>query len=149
MHEIAAHEKGLAAGNHQRHSNVQRAMAAKGNVGRQHRDNGPKDQRVKDIQIAPDMLLKMRVVNRSSRCRSACGLMCFHNLLESDYNKYRTGKRKIQTRSTKCQNKPETSIRLVNRSGSLRHRLVPGPQRNPITIAPPITCRACRPVSVK
>ena len=40
--------------------------------------------------------------------------------------RYTTGNKKIQTRSTKCQNKPPTSMRLINCSGFDFHILAPG-----------------------
>ena len=78
----------------------------------------PNDQREKDEQIPPDMMAEMLV----SECACASLIIYFNQ------SKYRTGNRKIQTRSTKCQNRPEISMRLVNRSGSVFHILNPGPK---------------------
>src|SRR6185295_3954176 len=115
-----------------------------------HCDHGAEDQRIKDKQIAPDMVLEVVVVSRSGgRCQAGCCLRVHRRHFALLHNKYRTGKRKIQTRSTKCQNRPEISMRLVKRSGSVFHIFEPGPHKKPITKAPPMTCNACSPVSVK
>ena len=45
------------------------------------------------------------------------------------YRRYRVGKRKIQTRSTKCQKSPECSTRFVNHSGFVFQSFEPGPRK--------------------
>src|SRR5205085_3529371 len=65
------------------------------------------------------------------------------------YKRYSVGKRKIQTRSTKCQKRPECSTRLVNHSGFVFQSFAPGPQKYAFTTIPPNTWSMCRPVSVK
>jgi hypothetical protein len=49
--------------------------------------------------------------------------------MDAAYRRYRVGKRKIQTRSTKCQKSPECSTRLVNHSGFVFQSFEPGPRK--------------------
>src|SRR5918995_2749902 len=53
------------------------------------------------------------------------------------YSRYKTGNRKIQTRSTKCQYRPAISMRFVNRSFAVFHIFAPGPHRYVFTMMPP------------
>ena len=58
VHEIASDEGSFADGNEQRDGNVNLAVTP-GNVRRQDRYNGSKEQRVEHIEIAPHMLAEM------------------------------------------------------------------------------------------
>jgi len=49
--------------------------------------------------------------------------------IDGGYSKYKTGNRKIHTRSTKCQYSPVYSIRFANCSGFDFHILAPGPMK--------------------
>jgi hypothetical protein len=50
-------------------------------------------------------------------------------VIDTAYRRYKVGKRKIQTRSTKCQKRPECSTRLVNHTGFVFQSFAPGPQK--------------------
>src|SRR6185436_19239400 len=76
-------------------------------------------------------------------------LDCFRIRMHArSYSRYKTGNRKIQTRSTKCQYSPVYSIRFVNWSGLFFQSFAPGPRKYAITIMPPTMCSPCSPVSV-
>ena len=59
---------------------------------------------------------------------AAMGIRSRSARLAHKYNqrRYTTGNKKIQTRSTKCQKRPPTSMRLMNCSGLDFHILAPG-----------------------
>src|SRR5207253_2467484 len=75
VHEKAGNEKGLPASDEQSHGNIP-GVASKGNIRGADRDDGPKDQGVKNVKITPDVMAKMvgmfgcmRVAHRSNTIR--------------------------------------------------------------------------------
>src|SRR5262249_335502 len=103
-----------------------------------HRDDRQRHQRNEHRDVDLDVTVDVgRVVSRVFAHDAAC------------YRRYSVGKRKIHTRSTKCQTSPEFSTRLVNQSGLVFQSFAPGPHRYAFTAIPPITWSMCSPVSVK
>src|ERR1039457_7664828 len=110
MHEVSRHQEGLHAGNRQRHRDVN-FPAAKLDERRPHRQKRPRQQGDENKDVA---------AHGMRRLRRPTVIHC-HTVIHYQ-SKYKTGNRKIQIKSTKCQNRPETSMRLVKRSGSVFHR---------------------------
>src|SRR5260221_4833155 len=119
VHEITGDQKAFAEGDEERHADIDRAMAER-NVRGPHGNKCPEKQRVEYEQVAADVMAE--VVGRMLFGRGHGNKIGFELIdAKAHHNKYRTGKRKIQTKSTKCQNKPEISMRLVKRSRSVSH----------------------------
>src|SRR5437016_12873917 len=63
VHEITGYQESLAAGNEQRHADIDRPIA-KGNIGRPYSDQGAKEQRIKNEKITPHMMAEMLITVR-------------------------------------------------------------------------------------
>src|SRR3954454_24342346 len=154
VHEHRRHHPRLDAGDHERNRDGERPVEAQ--VAHSDGDGGQAQQgdehHVVLAQVLLELLgaLRMRKPVASARRGQSPLLPLMRSRQRfAPQRRYSEGKRKIQTRSTKCQYRPAFSTRLVKRSGSVAHIRDPTVSRNVLTMMPPMTWMPCRPVSVK
>ena len=121
MHEVARHQRSLDGRDEQRHGHGNRH--GKVEAGDRHRDDGQDHERDEDGDVDPDVFVDVSCVVARH------GVAAWSLVMDAAYRRYSVGKRKIQTRSTKCQKRPECSTRLVNHTGFVFQSFAPGPQK--------------------
>src|SRR6185436_5188424 len=105
LHEIAGDQRSLDRRDHE--GDRDRQVDRQVEVGDGDRDDGEHHQRHEYQDVRSNVLVDVQRVAVA------------HRLSSGSYVKYNMGKRKIQTRSTKCQNSPEFSTRLMKCSLSV------------------------------